>query len=277
MKILLRCVVVGFTFALWVTVASAKNAVPDLKSDKATAKDIIMQMADVYKNCKSYSDTGMVKTTFLMKNGTIFVKEKPFSTAFVRPNQFRFEYTSKFSPKSKSYRYIIWAKGKEVLTWWDVKPGIKKKVSLRMAIAGATGVSGSSAHTVPVLLMPKIGGRSFAKFKEGKRISDSLLNGTMCYRIQGNLKLKPISDSLPNSAMCSLIQKNLKSIRRIQPSITLWINQNTFLIHQIDKSSKFPKFRTKATTTYKAKINIEIAKNDLAFNAPVKDSNQLVK
>jgi len=273
MKLLLRGVVVGLTFALWVTVASAKNAVPDLKLDKATAKDIIIQMASVYKNCKSYSDTGLVKTVFFMENAKSFITEKPFSTAFVRLGKFRFEYTSKFSPKSKSYRYIIWAKGKNVRTWWDAKPGIKKQVSLSMAIAGATGVSGGSSHTVPVLLMPKIGGQSFAKFKEGKRISDSLLNGTMCYRIQGNLKLKPISDSLLNGAMCTRIQKNLKSIRRVQPSITLWISKKTFLIHQIDKSSKFPKFCAEATTTYKAKINIEITKNDLAFNAPVKDSN----
>ena len=43
----------------------------------------------------------------------------------------------------------VWRDGKDVQTWWDLTPGIKKPESFALALAGATGVSSSSSHTVP--------------------------------------------------------------------------------------------------------------------------------
>ncbi len=103
-----------------------------------TAETILAQMKQTYANCQTYQDTGVVTTTFIQSSGN-WIDEKPFLTAFVRPDRFRFEY--KETQSSAEYRYIIWLNGAEVLSWWDVTPGIKTEESLDMAIAGATGVS----------------------------------------------------------------------------------------------------------------------------------------
>jgi len=244
MNLVFACVIVGLMFVISsfvINVSAAEDANPNIP----TAKDIITRMADAYNACKSYSDSGLVKIVFIRKDGTS-VDERPFTTAFVRPDQFRFEYSSKFTgPGEKPLRHIVWAKGDDVRTWWDIQPGNKKEVSLGMAVAGATGVSGGSAHMIPMLLMPKeIEGWSATDIREPNRIADALLDNVDCYRIAGKYT---DSDS---------------------ESITLWISKKTFLIHRIDSTSKFSDFRTENTTTYKPVIDTEIDENQLAFNAP---------
>jgi hypothetical protein len=85
MNLFLRHMTVGIVLGIssfGTTVFSAEN----LKSDNNNAKNIIIKMADTYKNCKSYLDSGVVKTTFFMKKGP-YVDNKPFTTAFVRPGR----------------------------------------------------------------------------------------------------------------------------------------------------------------------------------------------
>jgi hypothetical protein len=104
------------------------------------------RVAKAYAGCKSYRDSGVVKTVYV-EAGRTRTEMKPFKTAFVRPDQFRFEYTQKRGEGAHEVnRYIVWRRGTDVRTWWDVKPGIEKPASLALALAGATGVSGGSAH-----------------------------------------------------------------------------------------------------------------------------------
>ena len=114
--------------------------------------EIIDRMAETYSKCKTYRDTGTVTTVYKSDRGTD-TEVKNFATAMVRPDQFRFEYTEKGTPNS---RYVIYQKDTHVQTWWDVTQESEHPDSLGMALAGATGVSGSSAHTIPALLLPKI-------------------------------------------------------------------------------------------------------------------------
>src|SRR5262249_45207002 len=80
------------------------------KPDALKAQDVLDRMAKAYAGCKSYRDTGVVKTVFVEATGNRTV-EKPFRTAFVRPDRFRFEYTEKRGGRED--RYIVWRKGKE--------------------------------------------------------------------------------------------------------------------------------------------------------------------
>jgi len=232
-------------FGLGIAISSAEEKVAKPAADDATPAKIIARMAEAYKNCKSYSASGVVKTVFFQQNGQR-VDEKPFTTVFVRPDRFRFEYSSKFPvPGAEPVRHIVWAKGKDVRTWWDIQPGVKKEDSLNMALAGATGVSSGSAHTVPKLLMPtEIEGWSVTELRNAKRLPDATVDKVTCYRIQGNHK---DADGDP---------------------VTLWISKKTFLIHRIDETDKFPDFRTEETTTYKPSVGIEIDESKLRFNPP---------
>src|SRR4051794_40464398 len=126
-----------------------------------TAEQILEGMAAVYAGCRTYRDTGRVHTRFLTRRGRLdFESTKPFRTAFVRPDRFRFEFASHFPGQAEMHRFIVHMAGRVVQTWWDLRPGVERQSRLGMALAGATGVSGGAAHTVPALLLPRrVGGR----------------------------------------------------------------------------------------------------------------------
>jgi outer membrane lipoprotein-sorting protein len=58
--------------------------------DELTSEEILDRMVEAYSSCKTYQDSGVVKTIFI-QNGGERVVEKRFTTAFVRPDRFRFE------------------------------------------------------------------------------------------------------------------------------------------------------------------------------------------
>lgn len=204
-----------------------------------------MRMADSYKSCDSYSDSGTVRTVYFSDQGK-HIDEKNFSTAFVRSGRFRFEYTERpLFPGAEPGQYIVWTNGENVQTWWNILPEIRENESLKMALAAATGVSSGTAHTVPALLMPdEITGWRLTRLRHLKKLSDADLDGVDCYRIEGQ---RDDPDREP---------------------VTLWISRETHLLHQIDEATSFPDFRTEQTTRYNPEVNIPIDPARLAFNAP---------
>jgi outer membrane lipoprotein-sorting protein len=204
------------------------------------AQDVLDRMAKAYAGCKSYRDSGVVRTVFIQGAGNRTV-EKPFTTAFVRPDRFRFEYQE--TQGGQARRYIVWRKGTEAQTWWDIKPGVEKARSLDLALGGATGVSGGSAHTAPALLLPnEVSGWRLTKLRDPKRIEDARLDKADCFRIQG----RDFGDS----------------------PTTVWIDKKTFLVRRIDSQKKFDKFRAEETTTYDPVVNEEVPDRALEFNLP---------
>jgi hypothetical protein len=209
-----------------------------------TAKDVLERMAKVHAGCKSYRDSGVVKTAFLTKQdgpgGN--TEEIPFATAFVRPDRFRFEHKVR-QGNGKEARHIVWRKGTDVRTWWEVSKKVHNLESLSQAVAEATGVSAGAAHTISQLLLPnEIDGWSLTDMKEAKRIDDGKLDGAPCYRIQGK-------DGSGNP-------------------MTLWVDQKTFLVRRIDTEMTFTHFRTKRTATYQPAIDEEVPETLLEFDVP---------
>ena len=232
------------------------TAEPELTPEK-----IIARMAETYAKCKSYQDTGTVKTVFIQADGNR-TDEKPFSTAFVRPDQFRFEYKEKVDSYLKEKPcYIVWCKGAEVLTWFFAKSStdITKVESLSSGIAGATGVSSGSAHTIPALLLTEVGGRKLSEIKEAKLLEEAVFDNVNCYRIQGTFRS---------------YRDNGKSITK--PTV-IWIDKNSFLVRRIDEENvfTFSKFRTETTTTYYPVINGDIQAKMLEFDPP--GGNEVLK
>jgi outer membrane lipoprotein-sorting protein len=210
------------------------------KQDAFTAEQLLDRMSKAYANCKSYRDSGVVKTVFIQANGKRTVN-KPFETAFVRPDRFRFEYRARKGDE-EDYRHLIWSNGKDVLTWWDIRPGIEKPTSLGMALAAATGVSSGSAHTIPALLMPdRFPGRGLTSMTELKRREDAKHFNLDCFRVEG---------TFANNTQ------------------TLWLDKETFLIRRIDSPKTFPTFSTETTTTYDPVIDGEITDQMLTFDPP---------
>src|SRR6267378_3128150 len=83
MKKLMRC---GITILL------LTNLVHTKAQGAMSAQQIIDRMAEVYGSCRTYSDEGEVRTEYL-RVPRLEPMHQPFSTAFVRPASFRFEFS----------------------------------------------------------------------------------------------------------------------------------------------------------------------------------------
>jgi hypothetical protein len=130
-----------------------------------------------------------------------------------------------------------------VRTWWDVEPGIHENASLGSALAGATGVSGGSAHAVPALLLPdEIAGRRLTDMTDVKRVADAEVGGVACFCVEGKYADLP---------------------RRV------CMERKTFLVRKVEFDSDFPGFRVHETTTYEPFIDEPVASASLQFDPPV--------
>ncbi len=75
------------------------------QTDGMTANEIIKTDEKSYVTANSYSDSGVVKIVFINSDRRRTVK-KPFTTAFIRPDRFRFEYREK-ALINREFRFIV--------------------------------------------------------------------------------------------------------------------------------------------------------------------------
>ncbi len=175
-----------------------------LVTDHRTATQIMNQTTKAYLTCKTYADSG----EYHGESGNA-----TFSTAFVRPGKFHFDW--KHDGLLFASRYIISADGSNVTfsSFYPLMPAKKEKLgSLGDAVASGTGVTYGVAHGIPVLLLPKeVGGTSINDMTNIRRLSDAFLGKTLCYRISGMF---------------------------FRDSIILWIDKRTLLILKIEEGSE---------------------------------------
>ena len=213
---------------------------PPVNPELPAAPDILATMAAAYAKCETYADAGTATTTLTTSDGIAKAKSvKPFTTSFVRNGGFRFQFSESDEPNSL---YVVWTDGKSVLTWWDLNQKIESEESLGLALAGATGVSSGSAHTIPSLLIPdQVGGRALTAITHPTRGSDSEIDAAPCFVIHGSYGDDPI---------------------------TLWIEKQTYLIRRIDSESTFDEFTSDDSTIYSASFDSKIDPEKLAFGIP---------
>jgi hypothetical protein len=127
------------------------------------AEDLLRDMANLYASMASYADSGAVHTK-LDASGLPY--SQSFSTVFKRPALFRFEFWRPHPYerlRSLVTRHVAGFDGRAayfVTQRPDAAPVREERPSLSTAVAGATGISGGSAHTIARLLLPDVGGLS---------------------------------------------------------------------------------------------------------------------
>jgi hypothetical protein len=197
-----------------------------------SAEDIFERVRRVYAECSSYRDSGTAITDFFKP--MMSAVTRPFTTAFVRPSRFRFEFREKHLLSSS--RFIIWQNGPDVQTWWNLHhPNVRHPDGIQAAVSGATGISGTSSFQIPALLLPdKIkGGRPLTVLTDLHRMDDAPINGAAMYRIRGSHTVE----------------------------MTIWIEPATFLIRRIE----FDTPQAHQTIDYSPAVNVEIPPQQLAF------------
>lgn len=207
-------------------------------SDDIDARRIVDRMAKAYAQCKSYRDSGVISSVFLKNaDSPEFTVEHSFTTAYVRPDRLRFEIKDEDAD-----RLLIVAKGKNIQTWWDVEPGIQKPESLELAFAQALGFTGGDVGRIPAMLMPQeLEGLAGFEIIAPKQIEDGKLQNVVCFRLEYNYRGE---------------------------RVTLWIDQQSYLVRRIDERIDADGVTIERTTTLDPMIDGKIKDEMLEFDPP---------
>ena len=233
-------------------------------------KQILGAVAEVYASCSTYRDSGQVTIRFLCPEGrSPRTSVKPFTTAFRRPARFRFEYQARYRVQDKWKRYIVWADGPAVRTWWDLIPRGEQPQSLGRALAAATGVSSGSAHTVPALLMPdRVRGSRLTELAELVSLGDEPLDEVICYRLSGCLPPHPVEAAEQERRSRERLGPARRLERVERSPMTVWIERGTLLVRRIEYATQFETFRTENVTQYAPAVGVQLSDDELRFGAP---------
>lgn len=147
------------------------------------ATTILNNMFSMYSRLTSYQDDGILVVTLDGPTGGT-IEKMPFKTFFKRPSLFRFEWTDYAITKLGKTK-VIWFNGKEAFTYWE-PDSFEKEESLSMAVAGATGISYGTVHTVSDLMLPgEFGGSLLKSLTKVSLLGEEVFEGAPCYRIKG--------------------------------------------------------------------------------------------
>lgn len=233
-----------------------------------TAAELLRASAAVYAGCRTYRDRGRVVTRFRDARGRrSFATERPFATAFVRPDRFRFEFRGRSHPSRSPWtRYLVHADAGRVRTWWGVRPGVEEPETLSLGLAGATGVSGGSAHTVPALLLPdQIEVNTLARLTDLGRVPGGRVGSGCCHRLVGRPPPTVWTDEDRDWFRAN-------SWPTPPPSedgpVTVWLDAGTLLVRRIEESSRSARGSNTTVTDYAPRIDRPVAEADLRFDPP---------
>jgi len=231
-------------------VAAAQESPPPVDPAALSPVKILLMMKKVYAGCRSYRDTGVVRTASVTEESR-FGGETPFTTAFVRPGPFRFEFTDT-GLGDRSSKVILWWNGAEVHSWWDAQPGERLSESLQQALDAASGISGGASLRIPGLLLPSIVGAG-APLVGPERSSDADDRGVACFRIVGKSRATPYTQT--TGSITVTVQDE---------TVTLWIDQATFLLRKVEDVKTLSTYRMTRTTTYTPELDVDLAPDQLA-------------
>lgn len=227
-----------------------------------SAREILDRMTAAYARCQTYQDTGRVTRVSVSERGRNETT-LPFSTAFIRPSRFRFEFFS------GDIRFLAVADGPSTRTWWDIQPGVRDVSSLELALAGATGISSGTAHTVPALLMPDcIRGRKPDDLLDLRRLEDARIDGIDCFRVQGETRSgRDLAQQEEVRQQVLKVTGRDFGIAKHAPDV-LWIDKASLLLRRIERGTEHRDHRFDVVTTYEPEVDATITDGQLAFDPP---------
>jgi outer membrane lipoprotein-sorting protein len=235
----MRCTLTLTTVGLLLLTANSVGYAAEPHPDTLTAPEILERMAEVYANCKTYRDTGVIKNVYVRGE-----KEETwtdnFRIAFVRPDRFRCESDDhRFASIGSVHRYLLW-KNREEIRVWRKGRDVETVASLNLALENDYVIGEyDPVRVVPRLLMPK------EKIR-GERLQDLS-------------QLRRADDARVGEVDCVCLKSN--------SSVTLWIDKKSFLLRKLE-SSTGDKFWLYQTTTYNPVINEELPEKLLELNPP---------
>jgi hypothetical protein len=242
--------------------ALARRAILAAVAGELTPAEILHRARWVYATCLTYQDRGEVVARILPveHGGLIDTTRMPFSTAFVRPDRFRFEWAeAEVGPEVEWERALILWNAEGVRSSWSLGAGVESHETVHAPIGAFTGVSDGSAYTVPTLLIPGGTGRDSLKADGFALRGRAVIGDRECYELHRSNDLG---------------------------TRTLWLGCADFLLRRVFETCEidgakmeellksadveverdFPTFRDESTTTYEPIVDAPI--DPERFEAP---------
>jgi len=210
-------------------IAQSSSAQP---SSQLTAEEILERVSSVYASCRSYADEGEVSTQVVIGSNPMV---QDFTTAFVRPDKFRFE----FRASHRGTRFVVWKAGALEFAEW---PTGVRPAEIDETLLNLFTTSHGAAVTVPALLFPEVfhGPGLFASLASIKLSGEEKIDGHRTFKIQAYLQNEPF---------------------------TLWVDTNQFLILKVEQKSRLGRMDLRTITKYRPVVNAAISPDRLAFNS----------
>ncbi len=130
-------------------------------------------------------------TTKIASSGV--VHRRRFSTLYQKPSSFRFTFFRPHPYPQLGHlvtQHVVGFEGAEgyrlTIKPNDVQP-VRSTTSLELAIAGATGISSGSAHTIGGLLFPQVAGLSILDLLSPRFNDETDIDGVVCHSITARL------------------------------------------------------------------------------------------
>lgn len=232
----------------------------------ASAADVLARVAETYARCRSYRDRGAV--TIIMNHEHDRPDIRPFSTRFVRPDRFAFEFSSEFY--GETTRFAVWLASGATKLWETVQPHLETLESLELGLAAGTGISGGSAYRVPTLLMPQFASSPLAH-PMARIVSSPEASQYNCVVVERPLKRTGVEHWW--------IDRDSWLVRRVvQPRRTLPPMDDADIARVAASgtalsAAEIERFRSMRTvveyiTEYEAEIDVDIPAAELEFTPP---------
>ena len=232
-----------------------------------TPTEILDRMKETYANCKTYQDTGSVTSTFPAGQEI----KKPFWTAFIRPDQFRYEFQDSF--EGDNWRFIIAQNKSMIENWIPIRiPPYDKMTSLKdgLELIGHLTKNNNVSTIVPWMLRIEGDAQNpFIRLSKLKRLNDSTVESVECFSIEGSSDFDHPSKSTTQGKRNIKVEASKDSVKQ-----KIWIDKTSFLLIRIEEnhtsdSTELPSY--KSTITYKPTINAEVPEEKLKFDPPEKE------
>lgn len=238
------------------------------------AAEILARMADAYGRCRSYRDAGVVTST--ITTGTRSRTErKPFTTAFIRPDRFKFEFRHRRGDDHWD-QFAVWMENGLAHAWWSIQDSGCRPDGLDLQLAAGTGISGGSAHTVPRLLLPEeVSGWCLTALRDLARMPEVEVDGRRCLVVVG--KHSRLGEHRIYLDAASLLVRQIEQAEQVLPATSLDIPESVKesmppgmfeqTMAALAKAKMQPSTH-RQVTTYVPEIDVEISAEELMFVPP---------
>jgi hypothetical protein len=150
------------------------------------AREFVEAVVQRYRALNTYSDTGKSYRPHCRRERLCL-----FATDYQSPSNFRFAFESPHPYRKLSHRWtkaVVGVHGARPYFFDESYSGdrtLEEPEDLDLAIAGATGISSGTAHTIAALLFPGISGFTLSDLRRLRFRMNRVIDGVNCTAVSG--------------------------------------------------------------------------------------------